>query len=171
MVRAVREPAKFTGSTLDEYLYWFANEGPSLPMVPADGITWLDSTPRIVLHREGQFQTQLVVGKPTASFIAHAHPNIDAYELYVGGEFSLVIDGVESAPKESMLERVEGVSRWWGRAVRIKPGVVHSGTYGPKGGAFLSIQHWLNGVTPSFVHLDWAGEPLDDKHKKELGRE
>jgi len=32
----------------------------------------------------------------------------------------------------------------------------HGGIFGKKGGCFLSMQKWLNGVPPSFVGHDWS---------------
>jgi hypothetical protein len=44
-----------------------------------------------------------------------------------------------------------------GARVRIRPGVLHGANVGPKGAAFLSLQHWLEGVAPTSVGLDWEG--------------
>jgi hypothetical protein len=47
---------------------------------------------------------------------------------------------------------------------RIRPGVLHGAVVGPKGGAFLSLQHWIEGE-PTSVGLDWLGpEHVEIRH-------
>jgi hypothetical protein len=42
----------------------------------------------------------------------------------------------------------------------------HSIGVGSKGGAFLSIEKWPEGVTPNSVTINWRGDPVDENHGK-----
>ena len=44
------------------------------------------------------------------------------------------------------------------RSFRITEETVHSANFGKKGGAFLSIQHWKNGVEPASPADDWENK-------------
>ena len=51
--------------------------------------------------------------------------------------------------------------------INIKPNDWHGGVASKNGGAFISIQHWLNGVKPTHVGADWQGEVMGQKHLDE----
>ena len=42
----------------------------------------------------------------------------------------------------------------------------HALIAGDKGGAFLSLEKWPEGVTPNSVTINWAGDPVDPSHGK-----
>ena len=42
--------------------------------------------------------------------------------------------------------------------VRVLPNAVHGAKAHKDGGCFMSVQHWLNGVSPSSVGNDWKKE-------------
>ena len=53
--------------------------------------------------------------------------------------------------------------------VRILPSTEHSAKAGTDGGCFLSVQHWLNGVEPSAVGMDWkGGSCMGDTHDTQI---
>ena len=53
--------------------------------------------------------------------------------------------------------------------VRVPPDDEHSAQAGPNGGCFLSVQHWLNGVEPSAVGMDWkGGSSMGDSHNNQI---
>jgi len=45
----------------------------------------------------------------------------------------------------------------------------HGGTASKNGGAFISIQKWLNGVEPTHVSSNWDGDTMGDNHKEQTG--
>ena len=78
---------------------------------------------------------------------------------------SLAINGSSSAA----IIAAETPARLLGMRLRILPHDVHGASVGPSGGCFISVQHWLGGVAPTSVHLDWDGPPLDEGHRLTLG--
>jgi quercetin dioxygenase-like cupin family protein len=97
----------------------------------------------VVLYRQGPYQVQLFILPPNSVIEPHTHPNVDSFEVFIGGdiEFSL---GDETFDKNTI-----------GDSIRVAPTAWHGGKFGPNGGCFLSIQKWLNGVAPTSVGHDW----------------
>ena len=54
--------------------------------------------------------------------------------------------------------------------IRVKPNELHGGRTSDKGGAFVSIQHWLNGIEPSNVGLNWDGKTMGNIHSDHLNK-
>ena len=52
--------------------------------------------------------------------------------------------------------------------MRVRPNDVHGGVFGPGGGVFLSIQHWLNGVEPHCVARDYTGITMGRDHQSKV---
>lgn len=107
-----------------------------------------------VLYRRGQYQVEQFIAEPFASAPAHHHPNIDTIEYIVSG--SLVFD------------HKTGRACGPGDRVRVHPGEVHVARAGENGVCFISMQRWLNGISPTSVTLDWVGAPIDEKHGESL---
>lgn len=101
-----------------------------------------------VIHREGQYQTELfMIPFKIQKVEFHSHPNVDTYEMYVSGDFTLSKDGVPH-PGAYCSEL--------GKRPILK--VFHNNIHGGEvrsGACFLSFQHWLNGVKPSSVAIDY----------------
>ena len=97
----------------------------------------------IVLYREEDYQVQLFIAQPNTELDPHIHPNVDSYEVFVGGDIAFQCDDVWH--EQNNLND----------AIRVKPSSWHAAKFGAKGGCFLSIQQWLNGVQPTSVELDW----------------
>ena len=166
-------PTPFTyperGDVLLKYLKWFLIYGPSCPMMPADGLVFFGPGPGIVLHRQAPLQTQLLFALPHTRIPEHSHPNVDSVEVHLGPcDLFFFIEGLPVIPKKFLYDERGGVSRWWGRGVVVKHGQLHHLEVGQGGGAFLSVQHWLNGKRPTSVDLDWEGEPMEKGHASSL---
>lgn len=109
---------------------------------------------RFLLYREGQYQVELfITPHAPSSFPEHRHPDVDTYEFPLCGHNMLYMDGVPrytEAQVDAWLH--DGTIK--SQLVHIAPDDWHSG-----GGntlyAFLSIQRWLHGVSPSSVGLNW----------------
>jgi hypothetical protein len=97
----------------------------------------------VVLYRKPPYQVQLFIVHPNSEIVPHLHPNVDSFEVFVGGDISFMHNG-----------------QWFdqnklGFPIRVKPNDWHGGKFGKRGGAFLSVQKWLNDVPPTSVDEDW----------------
>jgi hypothetical protein len=97
----------------------------------------------VVLYRQGPYQVQLFNVQPNSEIEPHIHPNVDSYEVFVGGDINFMCDDVWFEQNEL------------GSRIRVKPSSWHGGKFGARGGCFLSVQKWLNGVPPTSVGDDW----------------
>ena len=53
------------------------------------------------------------------------------------------------------------------QTIRVKPNDPHGGTASKYGGAFISIQHWLNDVDPTHVSSNWEGNSMGKQHSEQ----
>jgi hypothetical protein len=124
------------------------------------------------LYRDGPWQVEMFTYPASASggeIVDHRHPNVDSVEVHVVGDIYFRVNGRQIATRQQYeMTDERGRQLAAGQSLRIKPRDWHGATIGPRGGTFLSLQHWLNGVEPSSVGLDWEGSPLirtnRDKH-------
>ena len=100
----------------------------------------------------------------------HTHPNVDSFELYLGGQimFSHLGKWVATSGEVIAADRF-GQSLMRGSSIRVKPDDLHGGCFGPSGGVFMSIQHWLNDTMPSCVSKDYDGIALAAEHTTTVG--
>lgn len=104
----------------------------------------------LVLYREGPFQLEVITSAPNAGgshIPEHAHPNVDSIDVFLHGELG-PLSGILRLP--------------FGAKKRIRHGVFHGASVGEAGSSILCIQHWLNGVSPTSIALDWEGPPHHD---------
>jgi hypothetical protein len=158
------------GDTIDDYLSWFLEHGTAIPQMPTEnGIVFIGNGPGVVLHRAGQFQSQLFFTEPNSELPEHIHPNVDSYELHVGGEVDFIVNHEEHAiPPEHLMDGRDGISRFWSQGIHVPAGCKHYVKVGPMGGLFISVQHWLNSIKPTSVDFDWDGPTMDDRHLQGL---
>ncbi len=125
--------------------WWLANR---VINTPPDGVIFQKDTYGLVLYREGPYQVELFIMKPSVDVMDHIHPNVDTYEVHLTGDviFS-VVDTFSQDAKRKI-----------GDYIRVPENVAHSAQIHAGGGAFLSIQKWLNNVPPTSVTLDWEGK-------------
>lgn len=125
--------------------------------VPDKPIRNFGSVTTIILHREGQFQTELVISHPGPEWPGeHCHPNVDSIEVEVFDCKGLTRNG-EAITKPDAVHN--------GRyLVHLAPTDYHGNKANLNGISLLSCQKWLNGVDPSSVGLDWHGEPVHAAH-------
>lgn len=98
----------------------------------------------VVLYRQGPYQVQLFILPPNSVIEPHTHPNVDSFEVFIGGDIDFFL-GDELFNQNTI-----------GDPIRVAPTAWHGGKFGPNGGCFLSIQKWLNGVAPTSVGHDWC---------------
>ena len=70
---------------------------------------------------------------------------------------------------EEALEEIEGMPAYAYQTIRVRPNDPHGGTASKNGGAFISIQRWLNNVEPTHVSSNWNGDTMGDNHKEQTG--
>lgn len=146
--------------------WWLGNR---IIRPPADFLSRVGGNTGIVLFRHEKFQVQLFLNDPNSEIVDHTHPNVDSYEVYVAGDVYFRQNGEEVLNKQVIATVTP--ERLLGTRLRVLPNDVHGASIGPSGGSFISIQHWLNGLQPTSVHLDWDGPPLDTLHQEALAGE
>jgi hypothetical protein len=138
---------------------------PILARVPYDApIRFIDGVVALTLFREPPFQVQMFIGPPNHIVPAHTHPNVDSIEVYVGGDVWFTRRGRYVLTPRHTKRLRDGTSRRTGASFRVLPTDVHGGHVGPRGGVFLSIQQWLNGVPPTCVSSDYVGVVMGPQH-------
>lgn len=149
-----------------EFARWFLAQPFSALRPPKDGIyeyvTAGGTVHGVVLHREAPWQVELFSVAPGRGgfFPEHGHPHVDSIEVLLGGEIAFTRNGRRvSADEEVFGIASDGASPLCGAQIRVRPGVPHGASLGSAGAMFLSIQHWLDGVPPTSVGLDWDGPP------------
>lgn len=124
---------------------------------PADGIRFYSEGGCIVVHREGQFQAELMFQRPNVAIGGHAHPHVESVDFLLCGDVYAVLDGVtEVAPKPP---RPNGLARDFLRAHEFPLNVCHAGASGERGACVLCVQRWTAGVAPTSIITD--GQDID----------
>lgn len=144
---------------------WFL-KSPPIGFVPLLGaVTRIEDVTSVLWFRKKPFQVQLFIVPPNYVIPEHKHPNVDSYEIYVGGQIKfshsgrwIVMDDEIAVPTEL------GLAPLRGKLIRVRPQDLHGGIFGKAGGVFMSVQHWLNGVEPHCVAADYDGVVMGPKH-------
>lgn len=149
---------------LSAFALWFLDQQ-FMQLSPA-GVYDFGDVRSVVLYRSGAFQAELFIVKPGGKFPdEHRHPNVDSYEVHVWGDIPLFVNGQPAAPI--------GLQCLDGRTVdltRVRETDWHGAEVFVEGGAFLSLQYWLNGIEPTSVGLDWEGNPVSTVHELGLSK-
>lgn len=155
---------------LDQFLAWFLNHGTVLGRVPLfSAVSKIEGVTRVVWYRDPPFQVELFIAPPGCIIPEHTHPNVDSYEIYIGGQIRFSHSGKFIVPEEDIETPTEsGASRRRGYITRVRPDDPHGGTFGPGGGVFFSVQHWLNGVDPHSVANDYSGAVMGPDHYSQV---
>lgn len=145
---------------------FFGDRNPVPPSVYA-GVSFVGDFAQLVLHRSGQFQTQLCLCKPNSEIPDHGHPGVESFLVHVTGDIDIRIDGNPIYPRGEPHELENGLCSKNGCCRAISAGQSHGATIGPSGGAFITCQRWT-GEPPTTVELDWDGPALSDEHDKKI---
>lgn len=132
--------------------WWLATRPFNTPKENA--LSHVAETHGVVLYRQDPYQVELFNVKPNSIIPAHTHPNVDSFEVFVGGDIEFMCDDIWY--KQDVI----------GASIRVLPSSWHAGKFGERGGCFLSIQKWQNGVSPKFVGDDWAGTDNSSSYKE-----
>lgn len=149
---------------LSEFLQVFLNTQSNRLFVPfINPLAFVEGVTGLTIYRSDPFQVQLFIVNPNVEIHEHQHPNVDSYEValcgmrftYRGQELKTFWDTADfqGLPKGSYL------------ALRVRPEDKHGAFASDQGGAFLSVQRWLNGVRPTSVGNDWEGKRMGKIHK------
>jgi hypothetical protein len=154
---------------LDVFLEGFLAGGSPIGYVPAMGaVHHIDGVTAVLWFRSDQFQIQMFIAPPNHIIPEHTHPNVDSYEVYVGGQIRFSHSGSFLMPEADGMPDATGASQYRGSTIRVRPADKHGGVFGPEGGVFFSVQHWLNGVKPHCVSADYNGVVMGPEHKRSV---
>lgn len=169
MIRAIQD--SIGDNYCDEltgYLMKVRNEPQFFGLPQHDAQAFVEGVTGLVLRRDGPFQVQLFICHPGTVIPEHCHPNVDSYEVGLRG-MELRVRGRRVLPmRMAKLTDGAGLPVTLGTFIRVKAGDLHSATAGEDGGAFLSVQHWLNGIKPTSVGNDWAGPTMGARHDSDI---
>jgi len=168
MLKKEKTGMKPINDDLKEFKNWYLKN--NLINVPYNNpIMFIDGISGITIYRKDQFQVQLFICEPNVIIKEHSHPNIDSYEMFLWG-MEFTHKGKTIINKQMALLERNNMPRCSNWTLRIKQNELHGGQSSNKGGAFISIQKWLNNIKPSHVSEDWTGDILGNKHKEQLRR-
>tara|TARA_B100000029_G_scaffold132405_1_gene126289 strand:+ start:52 stop:597 length:546 start_codon:yes stop_codon:yes gene_type:complete len=155
---------------LTDFLEWYLDAGLRIFTPLHNSIHFVEGLTSLCIYRHEPFQVELVTVKPDTYIPPHTHPNVDSYEVALKGiEFhsnggvTLPMWFANKPSSDSNLPFAHY------RVVRVLPNDEHAAKAGPEGGCFLSVQHWLNGVKPTAVGMDWkGGSCMGDNHDSQI---
>jgi hypothetical protein len=121
-----------------------------------------------VLFREGQYQAELYLVRPNTSSPEHSHPGVENIIMVWGGNVHTIQNGKLFDYSDHYREPSKtGTNKLFGMcSEKLTDEQTHALIAGDKGGAFLSLEKWPEGVTPNSVTINWAGDPVDPSHGK-----
>lgn len=151
---------------LERFADWFLKSSTVIAGVPLHGaVSRIEDVTSVLMYRDGPYQVQMFIVPPNYIIPEHTHPNVDSFEVYMGGQIRFSHQGKWLISEEEFNQAGPGGSpQAAGRTIRVRPDDLHGGTFGPGGGVFLSIQHWLNGVEPHCVAADYDGVVMGPHH-------
>ena len=155
---------------LTNFLEWFKDSGQRINTPLDRSIHFVENLTSTCIYRHEQFQVEFVTVRPNTYIPPHTHPNVDSYEVALRG-IEFYSDGKTVLPMwfANQKDPNSNLSIAHYNVVRVLPSSEHSAKAGPEGGCFLSVQHWLNGVEPTAVGMDWkGGSCMGDSHDGQI---
>ena len=153
-------------NTLEEFAQWYKDNG--FPIRPPfeDPVYVTDISYSYVLFREGQYQAELYLVRPNTSSPDHSHPGVENIIMVWGGNVHTRQNGQLFDYSEHYNEAGKnGTNKLFGMSSKkLTDDQTHALIAGDKGGAFLSLEKWPEGVKPNSVTINWAGDPVDPTH-------
>jgi hypothetical protein len=116
----------------------------------------------VVWLRDGPYQVELFIVPPNYIIPEHVHPNVESYEMFLGGDISFSHSG-RWVDRDGLIMRRDAPDMR-GALVPVETNDLHGGAFGPRGGVFMSIQKWLNGISPHSVSADYTGPVMGAHH-------
>ena len=159
---------------LTKFLFSILDLGAPLGYVPltqAPVVRKIEDVTSITWFRSNEYQVQMFAVPPNYIIPEHTHPNVDSYEVLMGGDIRFSKNGkwVEiedlTFPPKKVYEDLHPAR---GGCIRVLPEDPHGGVTGSLGACFLSVQRWLNGVAPHGVENDYVGKTMGDDHSSQV---
>jgi len=135
---------------------------------PQNSVYIVEGVKGVVLYRENNKQVQLFIVEPNSVIPSHHHPDVDSYEMLLCGMEFNINNKIVLPLRFSRLTDKNNHPLGARYLLRVKPNDPHGGKSGPNGGAFLSIQCWLNGKIPTSVGENWVGETMGGIHQSKV---
>ena len=159
-----------TEDDLSSFADWYLNSGDIKRLYTPfrDPLLFIEGVSGVVIYRRDNFQVELFICQPNTVIPEHTHPDVDSYECFLYG-MKFTHGGETVISDEQAQEEIEGMPAYAYQTIRVRPNDPHGGTASKNGGAFISIQKWLNGVEPTHVSSNWDGDTMGDNHKEQTG--
>lgn len=156
---------------LSQFVERFLANRPSIEVaVPFDSpVAFVESMAGLVIYRDGPFQVQLFIAAPNSEVPEHRHPNVDSYEVFLGGDLDFRKSGRSVVHPRLLKIKHADKSVAIYHYVSVAADEPHSAKIGPRGGAFLSVQHWRRAIRPTSVGNDWIGSTMGEHHSSQIG--
>jgi hypothetical protein len=144
-------------NNVEEFAAWYKqNKYPIRPPFE-DPIYVTEISYSYVLFREGQYQAELYLVRPHTGSPDHSHPGVNNIIMLMGGDIGLKTNGVvDMIPPEVNIFGIFGPT--------INSGDTHALHVGERGGEFLSLEKWDDGMKPTSVTIRWEGDTCGDSH-------
>ncbi len=152
--------------SLEEFAQWYKDNNYPIRPPFEDPVYVTDISYSYVLYREGQYQAELYLVRPNTSSPDHSHPGVENIIMVWGGDIHTRQNGVfQDLSSNYQTPADDGTNKLFGVCgQKITDQETHALIVGNKGGAFLSLEKWPEGVTPNSVTINWEGEPVDPGH-------
>lgn len=150
----------------EAFLYWFLRNGSPIGQVPVfDAVSKVEEITSLLWFRKDNYQVQMFIVPPNYIIPEHKHPNVDSYEIYIGGQIMFSHNGNYVFPSRFLETPInDGTSKARGLFIRVRPNDLHGATINEHGAVFMSTQRWLNGVEPHCVSEDYDGIVMGESH-------
>jgi hypothetical protein len=155
---------------LAQFKNWYLNSGQVNKIFTPfkNPLLFIEGVSGVVLYRKKPFQVELFICQPNTFIPEHTHPDVDSFELFLYG-MKFTHSGRTVINLDEALEQTNDMPTHAYKTIRVKPNDIHGGTSSKNGGAFISIQHWLNDIDPSHVSSNWSGDTMGKEHKLQTG--
>tara|TARA_A100000171_G_scaffold45647_1_gene49622 strand:+ start:419 stop:925 length:507 start_codon:yes stop_codon:yes gene_type:complete len=150
---------------LSRFAHWYLTSGEVDKFyTPLNkGLLFIEGVSGIVLYRSKPYQVELFICRPNLTIPEHTHPDVDSYECFLYG-MNFTHSGQTVIDDEQAMQDNSGFPAYAYQTIRVRPNDIHGGKSSKNGGAFISIQHWLNDVDPSHVSSNWSGDSMGEQH-------
>jgi len=143
---------------LGGFFAWWYQKRPFMPPTIGEVVQVTDVSMSSIVYRSDDFQVQYVTYSPNSIVATHRHANVDNILVYGSGDVNFRRNNEPQLVCNTPGQEI----------IRIKPEDWHSVEFGPRGGAFYSIQHWLDSK-PGFVLDDWEFKNKEETRKAHHG--
>lgn len=137
---------------LEHFRDWVLNDMPILGFVPLRRkpivSSYMDDDQNsfhfFCLYDDGEYRVDMVGTSGESNIKPHRHPDVDSYEVFMGGELVLHMEDKEVGNNNENNPQVwyNGTHPMRGAWNRFTPETIHYGHSGKRGAIFLSIQRW-----------------------------